>query len=260
MVAKLADWVLQEGDGPLIAVAIHHGHELRPEVAAATQLSDADRLREEDPYTGLLAQPAPTHLIALRSRFEVDLNRAPDGAVYLGPEQAWGLDVWKSPPTEALLTGSMDYCRGFYAAYRAQVERLLESHESILVLDLHSYNHRRSGPDAPVDDPAVNPDINLGTGSLDHSRFGAVARTFVEEMSQVQLQGISLDVRENVKFRGGHLVRWTHEQFPGRVCALAVEFKKIFMDEWTGVLHEENFAHLKKSLWHRIPALLNALP
>jgi hypothetical protein len=48
--------------------------------------------------------------------------------------------------------------------------------------------------------------------------------------------GRRLDVRENVKFFGGNLAGWMHQNFPGTVCALAVEVKKFFMDEWTGQL------------------------
>jgi len=46
--------------------------------------------------------------------------------------------------------------------------------------------------------------------------------------------GGGLDVRENVKFRGGQLSRWVHQRFGESACCLAVEFKKFFMDEWTG--------------------------
>ncbi len=254
------DWDLQEGDGPLLAVAIHDGHLLRPAAALATKLSDRDRLREEDPFTGDLARPAPTYIIPHRSRFEVDLNRTEEAPVYLGPEQAWGLDVWHHPPAAQLLAGSNAYYYAFYAAYLGQLERLLAKHESILVLDLHSYNHRRGGPGAPPDDPLANPDINLGTGTVDRVRFGQVAELFVEEMSRVKLAEVPLDVRENVKFKGGYLARWTHARFSDRVCVLSVEFKKIFMDEWTGVLREDYFALLKNALWSTVPALLKALP
>ena len=39
-------WRLHLGDGPLIAAAVHAGHELREEVAGLSALSDGDRLRE----------------------------------------------------------------------------------------------------------------------------------------------------------------------------------------------------------------------
>jgi len=255
-----SNWKMQEGDGPLIALAIHDGHMLRPEVAVATKLSDADRLREEDPFTGLLARPAPTHIIPQRSRFEVDLNRPPESAVYVGPEQAWGLDVWHQPLKPDVLARSKAYYDDFYTLYRSQLERLLEHHKSVLVLDLHSFNHRRGGPDAPMDDPVANPEVNLGTGTVDKARFGSVVELFLEEMSRVDFNGSPLDVRENVKFKGGYVSRWTLATFPGRACVLSVEFKKIFMDEWSGTLHEQHHGLLHEALWSTIPALLNALP
>jgi cardiolipin synthase A/B len=50
-------------------------------------------LESGDPFTAQLARVAPTRLIALRSRFEVDLNRPRERAVYRGPADAWGLEV-----------------------------------------------------------------------------------------------------------------------------------------------------------------------
>jgi hypothetical protein len=47
--------------------------------------------------------------------------------------------------------------------------------------------------------------------------------------------GRRLDVRENVAFQGkGEQTRFIHERFAQNGCAIAVEFKKFFMDEWTG--------------------------
>jgi hypothetical protein len=42
-------------------------------------------------------------------------------------------------------------------------------------------------------------------------------------------------VRENVAFQGkGELTHFVHERYPGVGCAIAVEFKKFYMDEWSG--------------------------
>jgi N-formylglutamate deformylase len=108
-------WHLVEGDGPLVATGIHDGHALREEVAALTALSDAERLRAEDPYTGEWTKVAATRLVATRSRFEVDLNRPRNQAVYEKPANAWGLDLWKKPPSEALLGRSLEGYDAFYA-------------------------------------------------------------------------------------------------------------------------------------------------
>ncbi|MEO7240582.1 MAG: N-formylglutamate amidohydrolase, partial [Sphingomicrobium sp.] len=74
-------WTVTHGPGAVVATAIHDGHDVRPEVAAAMALDDAGRLREEDPFTGQAVEGVPAHVIVHRSRFEFDLNRGPDSAV-----------------------------------------------------------------------------------------------------------------------------------------------------------------------------------
>ena len=68
------------------------------------------------------------------------------------------------------------------------VERLLaekiRAHGSVVVYDLHSYNHRRAGPDGPPADPVQNPDVNLGTGSLDRDRWGPLVDRFMADLKR----------------------------------------------------------------------------
>ncbi|MCD4831428.1 MAG: N-formylglutamate amidohydrolase [Anaerohalosphaeraceae bacterium] len=81
-------WQAEIGEGPLIAFALHSGHKLRDEVTQFSALDDQERLREEDPYTDNWTSIVPSRIIAKRSRFEVDLNRTREKAVYLSPEDA----------------------------------------------------------------------------------------------------------------------------------------------------------------------------
>src|ERR1051325_205611 len=53
------------------------------------------RFVEEDPYTDQLTAVAGTSLVVHRSRFEVDMNRARERAVYRTPGDAWGPPVWR---------------------------------------------------------------------------------------------------------------------------------------------------------------------
>jgi N-formylglutamate deformylase len=78
-------WDLTNGNSPLIAVALHHGHFLSPSFFNLSALDESARLREEDPHTGLWTKIAPTSVVVHRSRFELDLNRPRDRAVYHGP-------------------------------------------------------------------------------------------------------------------------------------------------------------------------------
>jgi hypothetical protein len=71
---------------------------------------------------------------------------------------------------------------------------------------------------------------------------------WLEVMRKSDYLGRHLDVRENVKFFGGQLPRWVHENFPDSVCALAIEVKKFFMNEWTGELDVQQHRAIGKVL------------
>lgn len=229
-------WQTEFGEGPLVACAVHDGHHVRPEVAACLRLSESQRLYEEDPYTGSWTAIAPTRIVARRSRFEVDLNRPRDKAVYITPADAWGLDIWACKPSPEIVDRSLQAYDDFYAHLRLLLERLVARHGRVVVFDLHSYNHVREGSGAAFADPAQNPEINLGTGSMDRGRWAPIVDRWLAEARDCDYCGRRLDVRENVKFFGGHLPSWIHANFPETVCALAIEVKKLFMDEWTGKL------------------------
>ena len=61
----------------------------------------------------------------------------------------------------------------------------------------------------------------------------------MRDLREYEFPAGSLDVRENIKFDGGYFAQWIGERFPGTVCNLCIEFKKFFMDEWTGTLDDE---------------------
>lgn len=242
----VAAWsVTRAGPGPLVATALHHGHDLRSEVAAVLALDAATRLREEDPFAGELTRVGQTRIVMHRSRFEVDLNRPPEAAVYRNPDDAWGLDVWTAPPAESLVAGSLALHHAFYAMLERELSGIARRHGGFVVYDIHSYNHRRAGPHAPPAPPAENPDLNLGTGNLDRTRWGAVVDAFLEA---VRGSAPGLDARENVRFRGGWLTRWVQLRFGDVGCALAIELKKTFMDEWTGRPDPARIAELGDAL------------
>jgi N-formylglutamate amidohydrolase len=253
-------WQIQEGDTPLVAAAIHDGHAVRDEVAALLALDDAARLREEDPHTGTWARVADTWVIAHRSRFEFDLNRSREKAVYRTPADAWGLDVWKSAPEQPLIARSLACYDDFYATMHHLFRRLERRFGAFVVFDLHSYNHRRGGPDAPPADPQGNPQVNIGTGTMDRTRWATVVDCFIEKLREHTIAGSPLDVRENIKFRGGSFAHWSHTTFPQSACVLSIEFKKFFMDEWTGTPDPAQIAHITEILQATIPTVLDTLP
>jgi N-formylglutamate amidohydrolase len=241
-------WTATSGDGPIVATAIHAGHDLRPEVLALTALSDADRRREEDPFTDQWLGVGDATFDVARSRFEVDLNRPRDAAVYRVPADAWGLELWRDALPDDVVEDSLGIYDDFYRELEVVCDRAAEDGGRFVVMDLHSYNHRREGPDAPVDDPAENPEINVGTGSVEDALWRPVIDAFSSTLARHPFDGGTLDVRENVRFRGGHMSRWINERYAGRGCALAIEIKKIYMNEWTGEPDELVIASISDAL------------
>jgi len=235
----------------VIAAAIHDGHGLREEVAALMALSDADRLREEDPFTGQAIVDVSTHFIAHRSRFEADLNRGSGTAVYRTPDQCWGLNVWRTPLEDDVVQRSLEYHRRFYVAVAAVLDEIAADYPRFVVLDIHSYNHRRGGADALPTPEADAPEVNIGTFSMPRDEWAWLLDPLMEAMRQYDLGGRHLDVRENVAFQGkGELARFVHERYPNRGCAIAIEFKKFYMDEWSGVPDQQALDHLRGFVGH----------
>lgn len=241
-------WQTEAGEGPLVACALHDGHSVRPEVQRLLRLTDSERRYEEDPNTGRWTSIAPTRVVVQRSRFEVDLNRPRDQAVYLGPENAWGLEVWKSRPQRELIDRSLAGYDAFYTHWKSLLEGLLGRHPRVVVFDLHSYNHRRQGPEGPAADPEQNPEINLGTRTMHRPYWARIVDRALGELRRASYLDLRLDVRENVKFFGGHLAAWTHQHYPESACVLAIEVKKTFMDEWTGEADEARIQAVQRAL------------
>ena len=154
-------------------------------------------------------------MIGLHSRFEVDLNRPRDKAVYINPEDAWGLTVWKSAPPPEMVEASLAQYDAFYAEVEQILSAVAAQYGRFVVFDLHSYNHRRDGAQGSPADPALNPEVNIGTGTLDRAIWGALTDRFMADLRAFDYAGRHLDVRENVKFQGGQFSRWVHQTFPG---------------------------------------------
>jgi hypothetical protein len=243
----------------VVAVALHNGHALRDDLEGLTALSEETRLREEDPYTGEWAAVAPTRLVVQRSRFAFDLNRPRDTAVYRRPEDAWGLELWKGELPEESIQRSLAEYDAFYTELEAVLREKQRLYGRFVVLDLHSYNHLREGPEGPPADPETNPQSNVGTGSMDRKRWGHLVDRFIADLRAFPFPGGALDVRENVKFRGRRLAAFVHETFPDSGCALAVEFKKFFMNEWTAEKDETLFRAVGEALRSTVPGLLEEL-
>jgi N-formylglutamate deformylase len=252
-------WHLKRGRSPIVATAIHHGHKLRQEVAQLMKLDEATRLREEDPFTGEWTSVSDNSIVVQSSRFQVDLNRKREKAVYVKPEDAWGLRVWTQAPSPELVSRSLAEYDAFYSDLRKLFKDLEDRFGHFVVFDLHSYNHMRDGANGAPADPSKNPEVNIGTGSLARKAWAPLVDRFIADLSAFDFLGRRLDVRENVKFSGANLAGWTHQNFPDSACVLAIEFKKFFMDEWTGKPDDKQVRSIGQTLKSAVPGVLEEL-
>lgn len=252
-------WTVDRAASPVLATAVHDGTYVRKSLVPYLSLTAAERLREEDPYTSSIISSVTNRIVVHRSRFEVDLNRSRDEAVYVRPEQAWGLQVWREAISQELITESLALHDEYYEMLASTLKSMERSCGRFVVLDVHSYNHRRSGPDRPTD-PRNAPDVNIGTFSMDRKRWSYIVDPLIEHFRSFTANGKPLDVRENIAFQGkGEQTRFIHERFAQNGCAIAVEFKKIFMDEWTGQPNDAVLSDLRDAVGAAVPMLHDIL-
>lgn len=243
----MANVKIAKGESALITAAIHNGHKIRPGLLPYLKLGETERLREEDPFTGEWIKISDNHIKVLTSRFEVDMNRPRDKAVYLNSADAWDLNVWNEDLPGEQVEKSLQVYDDFYTQMARYFDALLVHHKYLIVYDLHSYNHRREGFDKYAL-PQENPEINIGTGNLNRTLWAEVIDSMLESMRQYNFEGRQLNVRENVKFLGGYFGKWLQNRYQDLVCPISIEVKKFFMNEWTGEVFEPQLQHVRELL------------
>ncbi|RZM26214.1 MAG: N-formylglutamate amidohydrolase, partial [Pedobacter sp.] len=218
----------------------------------------AERLREEDPYTANWLTVTGNQVIMHHSRFETDVNRAPEKAVYKLPEDAWGLNLWKTPLTEEAAEQSIQLYHSFYEAAAIYFDDLFSRHERLVVYDIHTYNHQREGA-GKFANAEENPEINLGTKNMDREKWLPVVDALTQHLRSFDYDGRNLDVRENIKFKGGYFGQWLYNRYGEKVCPISIEFKKFFMDEWSGKPYEKDMRLISDLLESSRQPVLDAL-
>jgi len=219
---------------PALAVAIHAGHHVRDELLCLMQISEKDRLFEEDPATDRMIRGAANAVWGRDSRAEYDLNRSPEQAVPLAAEQFWGVQVYRKAPTRDMVRRSLEKHEAFYRFLGSCIRVLLERFGVCTVYDIHSYNLSRQIEKGIADPPL----FNLGTSLLDRSRWGERIDAWLRELGRISIPGLATTVEENRVFTGaGELCRrltgWDRD-----ILVLPTEIAKVYMDERTGVLHD----------------------
>jgi len=235
---------------PALVVAIHAGHNVREELLPLMQISEKDRLFEEDPATDRMIRGNANAIWGLDSRAEYDMNRPARQAVPLTVEQFWGVKVYRETPSRDMVRRSMEKYEAFYRFIGSCARVLLERFGFCIVYDIHSYNISRQ-----VEKGIANPPLfNLGTALLDRPRWGEWIDAWMRELSQIKIPGIRTTVEENRVFTGaGELCRRLTGWDPN-ILVLPTEIAKVYMDERNGILHDPLIDALGQGLHRAIAA------
>lgn len=246
-------YTVKQASGPLISLALHDGHFIDEDILAHIGLDEHERFREEDPYTAYMADLPVTQVVVHFSRFMVDLNRSKDKAIYKKEEDAWGLKVWINEFPNELESTLMNYYNQFYEEMDKLINEKIKSYGYFLILDIHSYNHRRQSP-KQSSPSSGNPEINLGT-YYNHPKWQAIGKKFLGYLAASKIKGEFPDVRENIIFKGGGFSQWVNEMYGDKGSVISIEFKKTFMDEWTGRVDVQHLLDINNALNGALPML-----
>lgn len=213
----------------IAATAIHSSRQIREELQPMLKISPEERLREEDPGTEFFLKRFPIIITAADSRYEYDINRKEERAIY---DIAWGKKAWKYPPGEGEKEITLAKYTEFHRLMEILAKYLIQDNDYGVILDIHSFNYRRE-----TDLPDNKPDINIGTGPVNRERFGDIIDTLIAGLNKISLRGARLRVAENEIFTGGYLSRRLSSTYYDNLLVLAIEFKKIYMNELTGEIY-----------------------
>jgi len=242
-----ARFVFREPAG-YAGTAIHSGGRIRDNLKDKLQVSPEDRFREEDPGTERFIEELPIQIIALDSRFEYDVNRAEEKAIPVTPEMAWGLTVWNSPLTAEEIAISLAKYREFHqlmdlvSTYLVQQAGGKNGRGRAFIFDLHSYCYQREQRELWYENP--KPVINLGTEAINEVVFRDLIDDFLQKLKVIRAEGRVITVAENEVFKGGYLARRLSALHHDALAVFAIEFKKIFIDEWSGEFNLPVFEEL----------------
>ncbi|MBW1296879.1 N-formylglutamate amidohydrolase [Aquimarina litoralis] len=226
-----------------ICAAVHDGHQFRKELWEHCIHTEYERWYEEDPATKQMVQSHPIIIAGCDSRFEYDLNRDPENAIY---KDAWGKQLWKKPLSEDIEERSLSKHQNFYKVIQELVHKIESKYGASIIYDMHSYNWKRWKREVPI--------INLGTANIDQDRFGAFASSWCDSLSKIKLPyHEKTSAAINDTFQGnGYFLKYITKNFKNSLV-LATEFSKIYCDELSYVMYPEVVDCIENELKEKIP-------
>ncbi len=229
---------------PYVCGAVHDGDQFRKELWDNCLHTQYERWYEEDPETKNMVISHPILIASCDSRFEYDLNRIPEEAVF---ETAWGKQLWKEPLPEEQKQKSLNKHNAFFKVTHALIKKIEDKFGCAIVYDMHSYNWQRWDREVPT--------WNLGTSNIDQDRFGEEIESWRQSLSEIQLpNGIksSADIN-NTFFGNGYFLKYITNNFKNTLV-LATEIAKVYCDEINQIIYPEVVAAVEEQLKERMIA------
>ncbi|MEZ4797879.1 MAG: N-formylglutamate amidohydrolase [Flavobacteriaceae bacterium] len=228
---------------PYICAAIHDGHQFRKELWDNCLHTEYDRWYEEDPETKSMIASHAIVLAGCDSRFEYDLNRTPEEAVFV---TAWGKQLWKNPLPESQKQKSLAKHENFYKVVHALVKTIETKYKVAIVYDMHSYNWKRWDREVPT--------WNLGTSNVDNNRFGEDIEAWRQSLSEMKLPNNikSTALINDTFFGNGYFLKFITNNFKNTLV-LATEIAKVYCDEYEQINFPEVVVSVEKQLRERLP-------
>nr|WP_321223646.1 N-formylglutamate amidohydrolase [uncultured Psychroserpens sp.] len=223
--------------------AVHDGHQFRKELWANCIHTEYERWYEEDPETKQMVHSHPIVIAGCDSRFEYDLNRDPENAVF---ETAWGKELWHKPLSQEMINKSLAKHANFYKVTHALISKLEEKFGVAIVYDMHSYNWKRWDREVPT--------WNLGTSNVDNDRFGDDIELWRQSLEGIQFpKPIASTALVNDTFQGnGYFLKYITQNFKNTLV-LATEIAKVYCDELTQIIFPEIVSIVDKKLQLKLP-------
>ncbi|WP_422104393.1 N-formylglutamate amidohydrolase [Winogradskyella sp.] len=236
-----------EDYAPYVCGAVHDGHQFRKDLWDNCLHSAYERWYEEDPETKHMVISHPILIAGCDSRFEYDLNRDPENAVF---DTAWGKQLWKNPLPEVEKEKSLQKHSNFYKVVHALMSKLENKFGVCVVYDMHSYNWQRWDREVPT--------WNLGTSNIDNDRFGNEVESWRQMLASIELPNqIKQTAKINDTFQGnGYFLKYITRNFKNTLV-LATEIAKVYCDEYKQVIYPEVVAAVEQQLQSLLPKHAN---
>ncbi len=227
---------------PYVCGAVHAGDQFRKELWDNCLHTQYERWYEEDPETKNMIISHPILIAGRDSRFEYDLNRIPEEAVF---DTAWGKQLWKKPLTKEEKEKSMAKHTAFFKVTHALIKKIEDKFGVAIVYDLHSYNWQRWDREVPT--------WNLGTSNIDNDRFDEDIESWRQSLSTMKLPNNikSSAAINNTFFGNGYFLKYITKNFKNTLV-LATEIAKVYCDELNQIIYPEVVEAVEEQLKERM--------